>query len=77
MRVLSFPELKSRKGICWSTQWVIDLAKRGLFPAPFKMGDGKTGRNFWDEAEVDAFLAGKAGVRRCTKEVADARASTP
>jgi predicted DNA-binding transcriptional regulator AlpA len=63
MRLLTLPDLKAR-GISYSPQWINYLIKRGLFPAPFKMGEGSTGRNFWTEEMIDAHLATKAGGRK-------------
>jgi predicted DNA-binding transcriptional regulator AlpA len=62
MRLLTLPDLKA-KGINYSPQWINELIKKGLFPAPFKMGEGSTGRNFWSEDVIDAHLAAKAGAK--------------
>ena len=55
MRLLSFPELKSAKGIPYSRAHTHRLIKAGRFPKPLKMG-GPQGRNSWLEAEVDQYL---------------------
>jgi prophage regulatory protein len=52
-RVLSFPDLKSEKGIAWSRQQVWRQVKAGKFPAPIKLGEGTAA---WLETEIDAWL---------------------
>jgi predicted DNA-binding transcriptional regulator AlpA len=58
MRVLVFADLKA-KGISYTRKHVGDLVRRKIFPAPFKLGGDQNNPNainFWDEAEVDAYL---------------------
>jgi prophage regulatory protein len=62
-RLLTFPELKPRKGINFSAQWTSKLIRDGLFPRPIKLGSGPNGTNFWIEAEIDAWIAAKAAER--------------
>jgi predicted DNA-binding transcriptional regulator AlpA len=64
MRLLTLPDLKTVKGINYTPQWINELIRKGLFPAPFKMGEGSTGRNFWTEEVIDEHLAAKAGAKR-------------
>ncbi len=64
MRMLSFPELKSAKGIPFSVQWICKLVRDGLFPVPVKLGAGPSGTNLWIEAEIDAWIETKASQRR-------------
>jgi predicted DNA-binding transcriptional regulator AlpA len=66
MRLLTSSDLKA-KGINYTPQWINELIKKGLFPAPFKMGEGSTGRNFWTEEVIDAHLAAKAAGRKKTE----------
>jgi predicted DNA-binding transcriptional regulator AlpA len=54
VRLLSFSELHSLKGIRFSRQWIAELIKRGRFPKPCKPGGGHA--SAWFEDEVDAFL---------------------
>jgi predicted DNA-binding transcriptional regulator AlpA len=63
-RMLSFPELKSVKGIPFTMQWVCRLVRDGLFPAPLKLGAGPTGTNLWIEAEIDAWIETKSAERK-------------
>ena len=53
MRVLSFPELKSAKGIPFSRQHIHRMVKSKRFPAPLKLG---VATNSWDEQEIDEWL---------------------
>jgi prophage regulatory protein len=53
MKLLSFPELKSVKGIPFSRQHVARLVSAGKFPAPIKLGEAT---NAWLEAELDEWL---------------------
>ena len=54
MRVLSYPDLRDRKGIVWSRAHVYRMVRAGKFPAPLKLGEGTTA---WLEAEIDRWLA--------------------
>jgi len=63
MAILTFPDLKA-KGVDFSAMHIWRLVRAGRFPKPFKLGvDRKYSRNFWDEAEVDAFLASRRASR--------------
>jgi predicted DNA-binding transcriptional regulator AlpA len=54
-RLLSFSELRSRKGIGFSRQHLGDLMRRGIFPKSVKTpGGGHI--NFWVESEIDAYI---------------------
>jgi predicted DNA-binding transcriptional regulator AlpA len=54
-KLLIFPELKTRKGIAYSRQYVNELIRRGVFPKSVKTpGSGHI--NFWLEAEIDAYI---------------------
>jgi prophage regulatory protein len=54
MRVLSYPELRNKKGIVWSRAHVYRLIRAGKFPQPLKLGEGTTA---WLEEEIDRWLA--------------------
>jgi len=54
MRVLSYPELREKKGLVWSRAHVYRQIQAGKFPKPVKLGPGTT---VWLESEVDAWLA--------------------
>ena len=52
-RVLSYPELRDRKGIVWSRAHVYRMIHAGKFPRPLKLGEGTSA---WLEEEVDRWL---------------------
>jgi prophage regulatory protein len=55
-RLLSFPELKTRKGIQYSRQHIHRLVKAKKFPKPLKLSGSPTGGNTWLEDEIDRHL---------------------
>jgi prophage regulatory protein len=60
MRLLSFPELKSKKGIRFSRVHIGRLVKAGKFPQPINIGD----RNIaWVEEEVDDLIVARLAQR--------------
>jgi prophage regulatory protein len=52
-KLLSFPQLKSAKGIPFSRQHVHRLVSAGDFPQPIKLG---LATNAWLEDEIDAWI---------------------
>lgn len=60
MKILSFPELKSEKGIRFCRMHIHRLVKAGKFPQPIKLGEATNG---WLESEVDAWIKGLADAR--------------
>jgi prophage regulatory protein len=60
MRVISFPRLKTDKGIPYSPVWIRELVARGQFPKPIKIGANRVG---FIEAEVDDWLRARAAER--------------
>lgn len=50
-RVLRWPEVNKRTGLCRSH--IHDLAKKGRFPSPIKLGGRASG---WLESEVNAWI---------------------
>lgn len=52
-RVLSFTDLKDRKGIGWSRTHVYRMVNAGKFPKPVKLAEGTAA---WVENEVDRWL---------------------
>jgi prophage regulatory protein len=53
MKLLSFPELKSEKGIRYSKAWIYKLIKEGKFPAPIRIGENYVA---WSEEVIDEHL---------------------
>jgi len=60
MRILTFPELKSLKGIFYSRRHLRDLCEEGKFPKPVPISAARIG---WVEEEVDQWLADKVAQR--------------
>ena len=56
MKVLSYPELRTEKGIRFSRQWIAKLVKARQFPAPVRLGDATVA---FIEDEIDAWIAGR------------------
>jgi prophage regulatory protein len=52
-RLLTFPELKSRKGIPYVRQHLSRMEDAGLFPRRVQVGPNRVG---WFESEIDEFL---------------------
>lgn len=50
-RILRFPEVKARVGLCRSH--IHNLVSQGKFPAPIKLGARASG---WIESEIDQFI---------------------
>ncbi len=63
LRILSYPELKSRKGIRWSYMQVYRHVKARRFPAPITLGTRTVG---WVEDEVDQWLRDRIAQRDAT-----------
>jgi prophage regulatory protein len=63
LHLLSFPELRSKKGICYSREHVRRLVHARRFPRPIKLGDARNGRVAWSEQEVDDWLAARFAER--------------
>jgi predicted DNA-binding transcriptional regulator AlpA len=63
-RLLTFPELRARKGIAFSRQHINDLVRRGIFPKSVKTPGGHV--NFWLEAEVDQYIDRMIEARKTT-----------
>ena len=67
MKVLSYPELKTEKGIRFSRQWIAKLIKAGQFPAPIKLGPSTAG---FIETEIDGWIEGRIRERGRPKNAA-------
>jgi predicted DNA-binding transcriptional regulator AlpA len=50
MRLLTYPELKTLKGVRYSRSHLRRLISDGLFPAPIEIGPG---RKYWVDEEID------------------------
>jgi predicted DNA-binding transcriptional regulator AlpA len=49
MRIVSFIELKSLKHIVWTEDYIMQLVRAGLFPAPISSGH-------WRESHIDDWI---------------------
>jgi prophage regulatory protein len=67
MKVLSYPELRTEKGIRFSAQWLRKLIKQGRFPPPIPIGDASVG---FIESEIDDWIRGKIAARNTATETA-------
>jgi predicted DNA-binding transcriptional regulator AlpA len=54
-RLLTFSELKTKKGIAFSRQHINELVRRGIFPKSIK-GSATGHINFWLEREIDEYI---------------------
>jgi len=63
-RVLTFKDLKEKKGWPYTAVHTQRLVRAGKIPRPFKTGE--TGLNLWMESDIDAYLAGRAKRARST-----------
>ena len=57
MRILTFDELKSEKGVVWTRDHLRRLCRAGQFPAPLALSSARIG---WLEAEVDEWISKRA-----------------
>jgi predicted DNA-binding transcriptional regulator AlpA len=57
MKVLTQRDLPA-KGIAWSREHTRRMVNAGKFPDPFKLTE--KGKNYWDEAVIDAWLEEQA-----------------
>jgi prophage regulatory protein len=55
-RLLSFPELRTEKGIHYTRQHIHRLIRAGRFPKPIKLSGLSNGVNAWPEDEIDQHL---------------------
>jgi prophage regulatory protein len=60
MKILSYPDLRTEKGIRFSRQWIAKLVKARQFPAPVKIGLATNG---FVESEIDAWIADRIHAR--------------
>ena len=73
MRLVSFGELKTLKGIGYSRVHLNRLVQAGAFPAPIPVGGNRVG---WDEEEVDGWLEAKKAKRDGKRQEADHATAT-
>jgi predicted DNA-binding transcriptional regulator AlpA len=70
LRLLSFPELKSLKGVRYSRSHLKRLENSGLFPKRVHPSEGGQAVA-WIEDEIDQHIAERAGARQVEeKEIA-------
>ena len=62
-RLLSFPELKTVKGIRYSRSHIRRLVKAKIFPQPVKQSSAPNGVNGWFDDEIDEYLEARAAER--------------
>jgi prophage regulatory protein len=70
MRILAYPELRSRKGIPYTEQHLRRLIARGLFPAPIELSEQRVG---FLESDIDEWIASRP--RKKTAVATDAEAA--
>jgi prophage regulatory protein len=59
-RLLSYPQLKTEKGIVWSRQWLWTQIAAGNFPKPVCVGAMTRG---FVESEIDDWIAARIAER--------------
>ncbi len=69
MKVLSFPELRSEKGISFSKAHLYRLIGCGKFPKPVRLGENRVA---FVETEIDAWLKSKIAERNSANSPAAA-----
>jgi predicted DNA-binding transcriptional regulator AlpA len=60
MRFLSFPQLKSEKGVPYTRRHLRDLVRAGKFPRPVELSEARIA---WIEDEIDQWQADKVSLR--------------
>jgi predicted DNA-binding transcriptional regulator AlpA len=63
MNLITFNGLKAQ-GHPYTRRHTERLIAEGKFPAPLKLGEGRTGRIAWNEAEIEAHYARLAAARK-------------
>lgn len=63
MRLIGLARLRKEK-IQVSARTIDRWCAAGRFPAPVKLGIGRQAARFWDEDEVDAFIAKRLAERK-------------
>ena len=66
MRLLSFTDLKEKKGLPWVRRHIERLVVAGEFPRPVHIGS----RVAFVETEIDAWIAERAALRDAPKATA-------
>jgi predicted DNA-binding transcriptional regulator AlpA len=70
VKFLSYPELKSLKGIPYTRRHLRDLVAAGKFPRPVELSEARIA---WIEDEIDQWQADKAAQRSLPGTRPDAR----
>jgi prophage regulatory protein len=65
MRVLTYTELKEKKGIRYVREHIRRREKAGTFPQHIELGEARVG---WLEEEIDQWIAGLAAKRNPNPE---------
>jgi prophage regulatory protein len=66
MKLLSYNDLKPRRGIDYTRDRLRAKVKAGEFPAPISLSEGRIA---WIEQEIDAWIEQRAALRK-TKQAA-------
>jgi predicted DNA-binding transcriptional regulator AlpA len=61
--LLSYDDLREKKGIRYTKMHLSRLAAAGKFPRPTKLNDAPNSPNTWDEGEVDDHIAKRFAAR--------------
>ena len=56
MRLITLTQLRARMG-GRSRNAIFNDIERGIIPAPIKLGNGQTARNYWDQGQVETCLS--------------------
>ncbi len=63
MRLITFAELKSLKGIGYSRVHIARLMKLGQFPQHVSIGEAANGHKAWLEEEIDSWIKARVAQR--------------
>jgi predicted DNA-binding transcriptional regulator AlpA len=68
--LLSYTDLREKKGIRYTKMHLRRLADAGKFPRPTKLNDAPNSPNTWDEGEVDDHIAKRLAARAAERNSA-------
>jgi prophage regulatory protein len=67
MKILSYHDLKSLKGISYSKTQLWRLEKGGKFPRRVPLSGNPNGRHGWVDSEIDAWIQARIAERDASK----------